>query len=57
MNEKIAKAFRDELKKIGIAPLLATAGRVAAHAAPLALGMLGGSGPKKVKKPVLGGFK
>jgi hypothetical protein len=57
MNEKIAKAFKDELEKLGIAPALAAAGRAALHVAPLALGAVGGGGPKKPKIPVTGGVK
>lgn len=34
MNEKIAKAFQDELKKLGIAQALITAGTIAATTLP-----------------------
>jgi hypothetical protein len=61
MNEKIAKAFKDELRKIGFVQIPAAVGtglRVAAHAAPVVASALGGGGggPKR-RKPITGGLK
>lgn len=62
MNEKIAKAFADEMKKLGIAPVIAAAGKLALRAAPqvaatVAPSLLGGR-PKPPKMPLaLGGLK
>jgi len=58
MNEKIAGAFVDELKKVGIWPAVAAAARVAAPAIIGAIpSLVGGAKKPKPPVPMTGGLK
>jgi hypothetical protein len=58
MNEKIARAFLDEMKKIGaVIPAAIGVGKAALRVAPYVLPSIigGGGGPRKPPKSITGG--